>query len=349
MNNNECPGKSQPATSQLYADQNGGIHEPSKAIIDREMVTLLTGFIKAKKEGMAMRRFIIFFDEKEGTTPLVRLLDNFDQISIVRTNNSAWEPFDVWSCGPMSLPDLEQCLELLFGKESLDVERLNRIYTKTAKMPLENADKSGSVGFKMRFRPPRKSDRIVQRIASLSAISEKLATMYPGPLFKPLMIDLLKRNNVVVFLAVRQDVLRWALSMYHGDGTGKPGHLQFKLVRGEIRKDQLGKMHVDCRKLERLILGREREHAAKRRLMTELQRAGVEAYPLCYEDFLNDKVSYFQRICRILEIPISATELNTALSRGAYFEKVHSDQISEFVENHEEVMARFGNRFVRWQ
>ena len=83
--------------------------------------------------------------------------------------------------------------------------------------------------------------------------------------------------------------------------------------------------------------------------MQELQQAGVSVYPLCYEDFLDDLVSYLRRIFSILGISVSTTEMTTALNRGAYLEKVHSNEISQFVENHEEVMKRFGNRFVRWQ
>jgi hypothetical protein len=163
------------------------------------------------------------------------------------------------------------------------------------------------------------------------------------------MIDLLKRNSVVVFLVVRQDVLRWALSMYHGDGTGKTGHLQFKLARGQVRKDEIGKFHVDCRKLEKLIFRCERKHEEKRRLVGEFLRAGINVYTLRYEDFLEDKVEYFWRIGEILQISVSTEELQAALSRGAYLQKVHSDRISEFVENHGEVVERFGNRYVRWQ
>ena len=42
-----------------------------------------------------MRDFIIFFEEKKGTSPLVRLLDNYCGISVVhQTENRGWEPFD---------------------------------------------------------------------------------------------------------------------------------------------------------------------------------------------------------------------------------------------------------------
>lgn len=68
------------------------------------------------------------------------------------------------------------------------------------------------------------------------------------------MIKILRRNDTVVFLAVRQDVFRWGLSKYHGDGTGQPpGHLQFKLARGELQKSEIGKIHVDPERSRRSL------------------------------------------------------------------------------------------------
>jgi uncharacterized protein (DUF924 family) len=83
--------------------------------------------------------------------------------------------------------------------------------------------------------------------------------------------------------------------------------------------------------------------------MKEFERAGIAVCPLRYEDFLRDKIEYFQRIFDILGIEVSTEEINSAMRRGAYFQKVHSDDISGFVENHEEVMERFNGRFVSWQ
>ena len=74
-----------------------------------------------------MRDFIIIFEGKEGTSPLVKLLNNFDRISIVQlVNNAGWEPFDRHNCGPMSLGDLERCLDIAYDKESTDIKQLNQ-------------------------------------------------------------------------------------------------------------------------------------------------------------------------------------------------------------------------------
>jgi hypothetical protein len=154
----------------------------------------------------------------------------------------------------------------------------------------------------------------------------KIVAKYYTQSFRRMMINLLQRNNVVVFLAVRQDVLRWGLSKYHGDGTGKPGHLQGKLASGEITRDKIGKIHVE----------------------EELKLSGIQTYPLCYEDFLTDKQKYISQIFNFLELKISKEEIDDALKRGQYFKKVHSDDISNFVENHKEVKEKFGDRFVSW-
>lgn len=282
----------------------------------------------------------------------MRLLNNFDQISVVhQTPNAGWEPFDNHNCGHMPLRSFKKCLELIYNKGPLDIDRLNQIYTRTAKKPLKLFSKKGSVGFKMRFTPPGLNLQIekkFQNIRNSKIIKHIKYKIYKVP-FKQLMFNLLKKHNLVVFMAVRQDVLRWALSKYHGDGTGKPGHIQFRLASGEISKDQIGKIHVDCEQLKKTILACEMIHADKRSLMHKLKQAGIKVLPILYEDFLVDKLKYFKRICDALEIAITEEEINFALRRGAYFKRVHSDQISDFVENHQEVMDRFSDRFVSWE
>jgi hypothetical protein len=290
-----------------------------------------------------MQNFIIFFNEKEGTSPLVRLLNNFEQITIIhQINNKGWEPFDRHNCGHMSLRNLKRCLNIVFSKASTDFDRLNRIYTRTAKRPLERITGDGVIGFKMRFTPPKHL-----KTFSRGKLS-KMVAKYHTRLFRRMMINLLQRNNVVVFLAVRQDLLRWGLSKYHGDGTGKPGHLQGKLASGEITRDKIGKIHVDCKRLEKIISKCQKFHSQKRRLMENFRLSGIQAHPLFYEDFLADKQKYFDQICNFLELRISKEKIDDALKMGEYFKKVHSDDISDFVENHEEIQEKFGDRFISW-
>lgn len=294
-----------------------------------------------------MRNFIIFFEEKEGTSPLVRLLDNFEQISVVhQVGDRGWEPFDRHNCGWLSMSELTRCFELIFDGGPLDLDRLNGIYAKKAVAPLDTMDKSGSVGFKMRFLPPNPIEMMWLRF--MGGLSETLTRRDFSRSFERTMIEASKANDLTIFLAVRQDVFRWALSKYHGDGTGKPGHLQFKLASGAISKSEIGKIHVDRDGFEQAVSACEESHAEKRRLMGEFQAAGIPVHPLLYEDFLADKRSYFARLLELLEIEIAPSDLDSALELGGFFQKVHSDDISEFVENHEEVIEIFGERFVEW-
>jgi hypothetical protein len=310
------------------------------------------GSCEARREVTTLRDFVVFFGEKEGTSPLVRLLDNFDRVSVVhQVENRGWEPFDRHNCGPMPIDSLEECLEIVFGPAPVDFERLNRIYSATAARPLEPFVKDGCAGFKMRFASPVTDPPVVGRIPVLGNLARNWYADYQkrrGP-FRRTMFDLLKRNGVVVFLAIRQNLLRWALSKYHGDGTGKAGHLQFKLASGQIGRDDIPKINVDCDRLAGLIASCRKLHDEKRSFLDDLAAAGIPAHPVLYEDFLEDKVAYFRQICDHLEIPSANGEIEEALAKGAYFKRVHSDDLSEFVNNHEEVLDRFEDRYDPWR
>jgi hypothetical protein len=291
-----------------------------------------------------MKNFIIFFDEKEGTSPLVRLLDNFERISIIHEVGGSWEPFDRHSCGPMPLNSLKTCLNMIFGREPTDFARLNEIYLKTAKKPLKQVKPGVSVGFKMRFVPPAP----VLPLTSAFAIWNKSVEEITRRQYRRMMFDLLKSNDVTVFLAVRQDLLRWSLSKYHGDGSGNPGHLQFKLARRKASGLDLEPIHVDCSRLETIIRECRKTHKRKQRLMNALRSEGIAAHPLRYEDFLHSREAYFSRLIGLLGIKVSGSDIQKALSKGLHLRKVHPDTISEFVTNHEEVMERIGSPFSAW-
>lgn len=297
-----------------------------------------------------MRNFIILFHEKTGTSPLVRLLDKFDLISILhQANYTGFEPLDRHRCGRMTLRNLRKCLDIIFSEGPKDIERLNRVYTATAKRPLDIIGENGVVGFKMRFTPPNDYPLHIDGLPRWNNYSERRFRDRYFTSFKKMMFDTLKKHNVVVLMAIRQDVLRLGLSKYHGDGTGKPGHLQFKMARGAIARNDIGKIHVDCDRLEEIIADCESLHEEDRLLMEELKEAGIQVYPILYEDFVTDKRSYLERLFRIFELDVSGDEISRVLGEEEYFKKVHSDDISEFVENHEEVVSRFANRFVSWR
>lgn len=296
-----------------------------------------------------MNGFIVLFEEKEGTSPLVRLLDNFERISVVHHDNGGgWEPFDQHNCGPMTEADLSTCFDVLYSGGPIDMERLNQVYTRTAPRGLASIGPDTAVGFKMRLCSPKRSWREARARGLLSRLSRNVFGPGKDRAFEAQLIEDLKRNNVVVFIAVRQDVFRWGLSKYHGDGTGKQGHIQFKLAQGEITRNEIPTININCDRLGRTVDLCEQLHAKKRQLMEDLKRAGVRTHALLYEDFLHDKPAYFRRMFDLLELDVSDTEIQQALEQGTFFEKVHSDKISDFVENHEEVLEKFGKRFVSW-
>jgi len=295
-----------------------------------------------------MRNFIILFTEKEGSTPLVRLLDNFEQISMLhQVDTVAWEPFDVNGCGPMPLDTLQACLNTAFSQGPVDIDKLNQLYTQTATNHLAPVDNNGAIGFKMRFVNPYNPLQF-KSSAMFNKLTKKLFQKLGAGGFKKMMFDVLKRNNVVVFFAVRQDMLRWGLSKYHGDGTGKAGHLQFQLANGKLKKEDIGKIEVDCQKLERHISACEKVHNERLSLMNEMKATGIDAYPLRYEDFLVDKPTYLTRLFKLIELAVPAAQISEVLSQEAYFKKVHSDDLSQFVINHQQVMEQVGERFYRW-
>jgi hypothetical protein len=280
------------------------------------------------------RNFIILFKEKEGSTPMVRLLDNFDSIDIVRqVSNSGWEPFDLHCSGPISSRDYLRCLELIYGDDSNYLDRLNRIYTATATHPLRPFNKDNSVGFKMRFRPQQ---------------GNRWLRLLTGPRFRRSSIKSFRDNNVVVFVTVRQDVFRLALSKYHGDGTGRPGHLQFKLANNKIDQAQIPRIHVDLEAFRQVLARCERLLAQKRQLLERLDRNGVSAWPLLYESFCDDKKAFLTDVLARLESPSTEQDIDAVLEKGTHLKKVHSDDIREFVVNADEVLEEFGEPYVSW-
>jgi len=287
-----------------------------------------------------MRNFIIFFIGKEGTSPLIRLLDNFDRVSVLH-HEGGLEPFDRHDCGPMSTRNLKKCLDIVLSGKKIDFDRLNRIYTKTAAKPFAVTGSDCAVGFKMRFQPPGNGLLDMPGFKSWNKWAPRAFRKYRRRSFRKMMLEVLKRNNPVVFFAFRQDLLRWSLSKYHGDGNCRPGHMQFDLASGKISREEIGKIHVDCDRLGEILAKSEKMVARKNRLMEEFRSKGIDVFPLSYEDFLEDKYRYFSRFFEILEIQVSKQEIEAALEKGAYYKKVHSRDISEFVINHQEVMDRF--------
>jgi hypothetical protein len=281
-----------------------------------------------------VKNFIILFDEKEGTSAIVRLLDNFDKISVLHhSSGSGWEPFDRHCCGRIDPDDLFHCLNIIFSSEVIDFQYLNKIYRRSANEGLSSFDSLNvSKGFKMRLKNPS-APGWMQAIPLLANYN-----------YTKRMFQLFKRYNIVVFIAIRRDLLRWALSKYHGGGSGKPGHLQFALAEGRISREDIGKIYVEESKLQRLIHKCEGSHAYKYKLASSLRKVGLEVRFLEYEEFLDDKVLFFKKIQRILGVNHEEDEeILRIIDKGTLLKKVHSYDISEFVINSDDIMFKFGH------
>jgi hypothetical protein len=291
---------------------------------------------------MNSKNFVIFFNEKEGTSPLVRLLHHVPGVAIVHQEGGAgWEPFDKHNCGTMRITDLIKCLEMIYSAEPVHMSKLNALYTKTASRPLASFEKEYAVGFKMRFRPAK------NLFMGFPSVIRRLP-MRTVEVFRRRMFRLLKEYDVTVFIAVRQDVLRWALSMYHGDGSAKKGHMQFKVARGVMELDDLPKLHVDCDRLSKLISEGTENLEQKKKLINNLQALGITAQPIFYEEFCFNPQAYLRNFFDRLGAPVPDAAIAEALQRGTVLKKVHPHDIATFVSNHEEVLSRFSGTFVPW-
>ena len=280
------------------------------------------------------KNFVLLFEEKEGSSPLVRLLDNFTEIDVLHhEDNDGWEPFDQHNSGAMSLGNYRRCLDMIYDDTPTDLAALNTIYTRTAKCPLAPFDKTNSVGFKTRLRPFHLRGPAFWRKIHYDR-------------FNRTAFDVLRRHGVLAFVLVRQDVFRWALSKYHGDGSGQSGHLQFRLAEGEIGRKDIPKITVNLAEFEKTVVGCEKIVAKKQALLKELRANGIDASALTYEDFNADRTAYFRRLLDKLQVSASDADIAAAFEKGSHFKKVHSDSIEDFVINADEVIARFGHRFV---
>jgi len=261
-----------------------------------------------------MKNFIIFNTEKEGSCALVTTLDQFEQVTII---SEFIEPFDrhMFVNDPhgvgqdISKEDFIKCLTLIYDRSANYLEELNSIYGRYRDDCRFTFLKGKPLGFKMRFRRKWKKE----------------------------LFSLLKQQGIMAFVLIRQDVLRWALSKYHGDGTGKKGHLQFS----NVTIKNLPKMDVQWKLLKKQIERCEKRIADREKLLEDLRNFGISAYPLYYEDFCADKTGYFKHFLMKLDMNISEQEIEGTLNRECLYKKVHPEALSEFIENHEEILRKY--------
>jgi LPS sulfotransferase NodH len=298
----------------------------------------------------------MFFEEKEGSTAVLQFLDALGMVSVVRRETEAglggWEPFEWFNCGSLGPRKFRRCLELIFCERPLNIAQLNEIYMSTARAPLRSFDASSSVGFKMRITPPwdipfLPAASAVRRMKPVDLLTKALRRLNRGT-FRRLMAESLAAMNVVVFVMVRQDIFRWAISKYHGDGTGRAGHLQFRMAGGEIDDDAVPAIRFDPDLFGRIIDKCTRIHETKRWWSDSMRAAGIEVHALRYEDFLSDRTAFFARLLGHLDMPVENRELEARLAQQIRLRRVHGSDISRYVENHREITRLYGDRFIRW-
>lgn len=264
-----------------------------------------------------MKDFLILFWGREGSSALVATLERFPMIDLV-----GFEPFDDYvfleakhgGLGKdMPGTTLVECLKLIYDRSDPDAPaRLRALYRQYRNRGLNDFKREGrSVGFKMRIFPESRWSHREE------------------------IFEVLSDHRVVAFVTIRRDVFRWALS------TFRPAATQFRVARGEVSVQELPKLTIDPRELARRIEASEQRNRRKEALLGELEAAGVEAFPLYYEDFCENKPLLFRTLLNALGVRLSDQELSGVLAKEIRFKKVHSENIREFVSNSEELLDRF--------
>ncbi len=261
-----------------------------------------------------MKNFIIFNSEKEGSCALVSILNNFKQTEII---SDFIEPFDrhmfLNNQGALgkdiTKEDFLKCLSMIYDTSENHLAALNAIYSTYNSVCKFKFAPHTSHGFKMRLRKQWNAE----------------------------IFSLLKKYDVTAFVLIRQDVLRWALSKYHGNGKGNSGHLQFY----DVTINDLPKIKVNWMVLKRIIRKCEERIAYRKGFFQDLRCAGVDAFPLYYEDFCNNRFFYFKQLLQKLSIEITDEEIKATVVKECDYKKVHPDDISTYVENHLEILRKY--------
>lgn len=261
-----------------------------------------------------MKNFVIFFLANTGSSAIISHLKKLkDNISIV-----GFEPFDECHMRNKKIQpnDLKRMLDMLLKKEAKFDENTNenvrnaidKIYVKYRDDPFPEFDKSRSIGFKMRLK-------------DWETIAEPI-----------------KNNDTVVFILLRENVFKWALSLYDFKSS------QFSLIKGQIEKNP--KVTVDIEKFKEILHRCQTNLEARYRLIERLDADGVSVYPLYYEEYCNDKEKFFRDFFDTVEIPMSKDALKEFSEIPNYFKKVHDDDVKKFVLNYDELKREFGKEYT---
>ena len=316
--------------------QNVGIHglpEGTTALLGRTL--------------QKMKDFLLFFEEKEGTSAMMRWADRFENVQVVHHQNGrGWEPLEPFLLGrDVKQNEVEELLNLIYSRPR-DLQALRDAYRiKVPGRKLVPLDSEVSVGLKMRWKPPRVL-HVGTDVVDLPV--NRLFKRQRYRVYREYMVEMLHENGVVPMLAVRQNIFKWALSKYHGDGTGKRGHLQFLLASGAMSREDIPKIHVNLRRFGRLVDLCRRKHDNKREFVEWMNSRGLEVKPLIYESFLEDPVNFFGGFLEAIGHDWTKQNIQSVLEQDIELKRVHSGKLSEYVENHQELEEAYGLSFESW-
>ena len=293
-----------------------------------------------------MRNFIILFNSKEGSTAIVSILNNFDNVAIIQNDKKlGFEPFDKDSAGNITNRNLKRILEMIFDDKNHDFSSINKIYQKSANSQIQAFNKKNIIGFKMRFQT---QDLNLPGWLGNSKLLKQKFIDYKNNQYRKMMMDIFIRFNVTVFLMVRQNIFEWAFSQYHGDGSGNRGHLQFKLALGEIGEKDIKPIIIEENRFIKVLNMTKNKFEQKRKLYVELVNRNIRVIPLIYEDFLNDQKKFFSDFFRNLDIPMNEKLLEESLEKGTILKKVHKEDLKSYIINHDEILAKYGRFYIPW-
>lgn len=243
------------------------------------------------------KNFVIFFDGCEGSTAIITHLKQFANIDII------WfEPFDNCHLKKKLIgKDLNNMFNLVYNNNKFGyMAKINQIYSNYSDKELNNFDKDKSIGFKMRMR-------------NFGDIK-----------------NILKNNDVVVFILMRKNILKWAISLY-GSNT-----LQFKLVKKEIDKNPPMTINFDTLKEKIDLCNKNIEK--KYDMFKNIRKEGIETHFIYYEDYCDNKAVFLNSIIKKLNIHMHIESVKNIAEKNIYFQKVHDNDLSKFVTNYDELL-----------
>lgn len=237
--------------------------------------------------------FVIFFKGHEGSSAIITHLNKHPKINIV-----GFEPFDQHVMKkPLRNEKLAVALDLTF-KQDPKIQIMYKHYTDR---DFPKLYKNAYNGFKMR---PRNIKFI-----------------------KPV----LKNRSVKVFVLIRKDLFRLALSKYD------ESHNQFKLMR----KKQDFKITVDLDKFDFYYRLVHEQLEEKQRMIKEFNKYGIETFPIYYETYCDNKKQFFANFFKKLDIDTTNKEIEELVKQNPHYKKVHDKDITKYVINHEELLSAY--------